>query len=856
MTLDLNIDVQAEMLLAKTKHYLITMMGRSSDNAHPDELYRAISYALREEIMINWGAAASTFTKKDVRMLYYFSMEYMPGRIMSNNISNIASREIVKAVLQKLNRGFEEIVHMESDPGLGNGGLGRLASCFLDSLATLKYPAQAYGLRYQYGIFEQQVWDGVQIEAPDTWLLTEYPWEFRRDQRKVTVEYCGETLPGKNIHGDEILEIKNFEQVWALPYDIPIIGYSKDHNCSVVTLRLWSTKESPRNFQLQRYNAGRLDQASENTTLTDVLYPSDNHELGKRIRLKQEYLLVSASLQDMIRHYLNNHDNFREFSDKIRIQINDTHPSLIIAELIRILIQNHDIPWNMAVEMTRTITGYTNHTILSEALEQWEVPLMHYLLPRQLKIIERLNYEFCSKLREKFPSDESKIKRMSIIEEGKVRMAHLAIVGSHKVNGVAALHTEILKKSVFKDFYELNPSEFVNITNGVTPRRWLLLANPELAQFITKRIGDKWITDFLEIKKLAPYADDPASRQEFLAIKKKNKFRLIDFLNRHNKLRNASGVITTSPPILDPNSLFDMQIKRLHEYKRQLMNALHLIILYFEILENPHHGRIKRTSIIAGKAAAGYETAKNVIRLIYCIERKINADPVASKFLKVIYVENYNVSRAEVIIPAADLSEQISTAGTEASGTGNMKLAINGALTIGTNDGANIEMREEITDPYWPFAFGASSEEIQHLRATGGYDPRAVAAGNPKIQKAIESLLNGTFTKSEDEHNALVDIYNKLMVSHYGGPPDRYFTIYDLQSYYATQKKVEELYKEEEKWAFYAIHNMAGMGKFSSDTSIKNYSDLIWQLTPCPADPDILERYRDEFSKIDRCRIF
>lgn len=856
MTLDLNIDMQAEMLLAKAKHYLITMMGRSSDNAHPDELYRALSYALREEIMINWGAAASTFTKKDVRMLYYFSMEYMPGRVMSNNISNIASTEIVKAVLQKLNRGFDEIVHLEADPGLGNGGLGRLASCFLDSLATIKYPAQAYGLRYQYGIFEQQVWDGVQIEAPDTWLLTEYPWEFRRDQRKVTVEYCGETKAGKNIHGDEILEVKNFEQVWALPYDIPIIGYSKDHNFSVVTLRLWSTKESPRNFQLQRYNAGRLDQASENTTLTDVLYPSDNHELGKRIRLKQEYLLVSASLQDIIRHYLNKHDNFRDFADKIRIQINDTHPSLVIAELVRILIQNHDIPWNMAVDMTRTITGYTNHTILSEALEQWEVPLMQYLLPRQMKIIERLNYEFCSKLREKYPSDEDKVKRMSIIEDGKVRMAHLALVGSHKVNGVAALHTEILKNSVFKDFYELNPQEFVNITNGVTPRRWLLMANPELAQFITKRIGDKWITDFTEIKKLAPFADDLASRQEFLTIKKKNKLRLIDYLNRNNKLRNASGVISTPSPILDPSSLFDMQIKRMHEYKRQLMNALHLIILYFEILENPHHERVKRTTLIAGKAAAGYETAKNVIRLINCLERKINADPVVSKFLKVVYVENYNVSRAEILIPAADLSEQISTAGTEASGTGNMKLSMNGALTIGTNDGANIEMREEITDEYWPFAFGASAEEIQRLRATGGYDPRAVASNHPKIQRAVESLINGTFTKSEDEHNALMDIYNKLMVSHYGGPPDRYFTIYDLQSYYETQKKVEELYKDEEKWAFYALHNIAGMGKFSSDTSIRNYSDLIWQLTPCPADPDILERYRDEFSKIDRCRIF
>lgn len=856
MTAGLNLDVQADMLLAKVKHYLITMMGRPSESAHADELYRALSYALREEIMINWGAAARTFIKNDVRLLYYFSMEYMPGRIMTNNISNISSQELVKAVLQKLNRGYEEIVQLESDPGLGNGGLGRLASCLLDSLATLKYPAQAYGLRYQYGIFEQQVWDGVQIEAPDIWLLNEYPWEFRRDLRKVTVKYCGETIPGRNIHGDEINSIKNYEEVWALPYDIPIIGFSKDHNFSVVTLRLWSTKESPRNFQLQRYNAGRLDQAAENTTLTDVLYPSDNHEIGKRIRLKQEYLLVSASLQDIIRHYLSRHENFRDFADKVRIQINDTHPSLVIAELIRILTQKHDIPWNMAVEMTRTITGYTNHTILSEALEQWEVGLMQYLLPRQYKVIERLNLEFCNKVRERFPNDEERVQRMSIIEKGKVRMAHLAIFGSHKVNGVAALHTEILKNDVFRDFYEMSPEKFVNVTNGVTQRRWLFMANPDLSNFITKRIGDEWITDFKQIKKIAAFASDDASRKEFLAIKRKNKYRLIDFLNKNNKLRDAKGVVSSPPPLLDPSSLFDMQIKRIHEYKRQLMNALHLIMLYQEILENPNHGRIKRTAIIAGKAAAGYETAKNIIRLFNCLERKINHDPVVSKFLKIVYVENYNVSHAEVIIPAADLSEQISTAGTEASGTGNMKLAMNGALTIGTNDGANIEMREEITDEWWPFGFGASAQEIARLRATQSYDPKAICARYPKIQRAVEALQNGVFSKSEDEHRALMDLYQKLLVDSYGGPPDNYFMLYDLMSYYETQKKAEELYKEPDRWAEYALHNIAGMGKFTTDRSIQDYSDLVWQLTPCPADAEILERFRDEFNKIDKCRIF
>lgn len=855
MTTEVSVDAQADALLAKVRHYLVTLMGRSVENAHPDELYRALSFALREEIMINWAAAAKTFAMQDAKMLYYFSMEYMPGRIMSNTICNLGASEVIKAVLQKLNRGFDEIVNLEGDPGLGNGGLGRLASCFLDSLATLKYPAQAYGLRYQYGIFEQQIWDGVQIEAPDIWLLNEYPWEFRRDLRKVTVKYCGEPIPAKNIHGDEIMTLKNYEEVWALPYDIPIIGYAKEHKFSVVTLRLWSTKESPRNFQLQRYNAGRLDQAAENTTLTDVLYPSDNHEIGKRIRLKQEYLLVSASVQDIIRHYLSKHDNFREFANKVRIQINDTHPSLVIPELIRVLTQQHDIPWNMAVDMTRTITGYTNHTILSEALEQWEESLMQYLLPRQKKIIERLNYDFLTKLRAKYPNDESKIQRMSLIGNEKVRMANLAIVGSHKVNGVAALHTEILKKEVFKDFYELNPDEFINITNGVTQRRWLLLCNPDLSNFITKRIGDGWITDFPQIKKLADFANDKATHQEFFNIKRKNKIRLIEYLNKVDKTRDNRGVIIAPTPLIDPNSLFDMQIKRMHEYKRQLMNALHIIMMYYEILENPHHGRIKRTVLIGGKAAAGYETAKNIIRLICCIGRKINRDPVVSKILRVIYVENYNVSHAEMLIPAADLSEQISTAGTEASGTGNMKLSMNGALTIGTNDGANIEMREEITDKWWPFAFGASADEIQKMR-NSHYDPKGVCATNPKIQRAVDSLLNGNFAQNEDEHRAFRDIYEKLMESHYGGPPDRYFVLYDLQNYCDTQRKVEELYKDPERWAEFAIHNIAGMGKFSTDVSITNYAEKVWQLTPCPADDEVLERFRDEFTKHDKCRIF
>lgn len=851
----IDIDYQADMLAAKTKHYLITTMGRSSEQADSDEIYRALSYALREEVMINWLASSRSFDKFDCRRLYYFSMEYLPGRIFMNNITNLCALDIVKAALVKLNRSLQDIMFCESDPGLGNGGLGRLASCFLDSLATHHYPAAAYGLRYQYGLFEQQLWDGVQVEAPDCWLINENPWEFRRDLRKVTIKYSGKPVSELNIHGDEIMTLQSPEEVWAMPYDFPIVGYNTDGNFSVITLRLWTTKDSPNNFHLQSFNLGKLDQAAENTILNDVLYPSDNHDTGLRIRLKQEFLLVSASLQDIIRHYLQRHDNFRAFPDKVRIQINDTHPALVIPELIRILTKDHDIPWKMAVEITQTITGYTNHTILSEALEQWDQGLFYYLLPRQYRIIERLNHEFCSSIRSKYPEDEDKVRRMSIIEERKVRMANLSIIGSHKVNGVAQLHSEILKSSVFKDFYDIFPDKFTNVTNGVTQRRWLLLCNPELSKFITHRIGKEWITNFKKIRELEKFADDPLSQEDFMQIKRRNKQRLIDFLNARNRLRDKNGRFTQSIPLIDINSLFDIQIKRIHEYKRQLLNILHLVILYQELLENPTQ-RIKRTAIFGGKAAASYETAKDIIRFIYAVARKVNRDPNINGMLKIIYVENYNVSKAEYLIPAADLSEQISTAGTEASGTGNMKLSINGALTIGTHDGANIEMHEEVGDAWWPFAFGGSTEEISDLRASGTYNPNAICAANPKFGRAVNTLRDHTFATTDEEHQDFSDLYHKLMEGHYGGAPDRYFTIYDMKSYYETQKKVEAYYLDPSLWAKTAIHNIAGMGKFSTDVSIENYARDIWQITPCKSDPEILDRIKYEYSEHDKCRIY
>lgn len=845
--LTVNIDQLVENLIKRIKSYLINMIGRTAEEANANEFYHAFSYAIREETMINWLATVRTIAKNQSRMIYYFSLEYLPGRFFTNNITNLCSIDVVKIVMQKMKRTFQDIIVQEDDPGLGNGGLGRLASCLLDAMATHHYPAQAYGLRYQYGIFEQQLWEGVQIEAPDCWLLNENRWEFRRDQRRVHVNFCGTPEASLNRHGDEIMSLKNPEKVGALPYDYPIVGYSKLRDFSVVTLRLWSAKDSPRNFLLQRYNAGRLDQAAENTALTDVLYPSDNNETGKRVRLKQEFLLVSASLQDIVRHHLNQYKNLEQFSDKVRIQINDTHPSLVIAELMRILTKEHDLPWKTAFEITHECTGYTNHTILSEALEQWDSRLMYYLLPRQYKIIERLNQEFCQKVRIKYPQDEEKIRRMSIIENGMVQMAHLAIVGAHRINGVAKLHSEILKKSVFKDFYEFYPDRFINITNGITQRRWLLECNPELAQFITHRIGDEWVTNFTKIREIEKFASDFQSQQEILVIKKKNKQRCIDFLNQFNHLRDTEGNLSSFQPLITSDSLFDVQIKRIHEYKRQLMNILHLIMLYHEMLADPLNERVKRTVIIGGKAAAGYETAKDTIRFICCVARKINADPMIQEKLKIIYLENYNVTRAEFAIPAADLSEQISTAGTEASGTGNMKMAINGALTIGTRDGANIEMEEEITSHWWPFSFGCTAEEITQMKNTNSYHPQQVYDVNSKIRRAVDSLRDRTFAQTEEEHQVFSDLFHKLMETHYGGPPDRYFALKDLESYYETQKKVEVLYRQPNLWSEYVLRNIAGMGKFSADLAVHHYAELIWGIQPLSVDQGILDQVRHEY---------
>jgi len=833
-----NIEYQIESLVDKTRRYLLTTLGRTLEEATDQEFYHAFSLALRETIMINWQAAAHTFLKNDVRMLYYISLEHLPGKILSQTITGLQKEELLQKVMMRMKRAYNTILECERDPGLGNGGLGRLASCFLESLATLQYPAQAYGLRYHYGIFEQQLWDGEQVEIPDCWLISENPWQFRRDLRRVSVKFGGHAKAKANVYEEPSYDLENFDEVWVLPYDVPIVGFQTKNPFSVLTLRLWSTKESPRNFHLQRFNAGRLDEAAENTTLTDVLYPSDHHETGKRIRLKQEFLLVSASLQDIIRHYLFTHDNFKAFPDKVRIQINDTHPSLVIPELIRLLTHKYDISWQKACEIAESCTSYTNHTILQEALEEWDTKLMQTQLPRQYEIIERLNANFCTSIRKTYPNDEAKVRRLSIIQDGKVRMAKLAILGSHTINGVAQLHTKILKEDLFREFYDLFPDKFSSITNGITQRRFLLQCNPLLSSWITKRIGDGWITDLSQISKLNAFTHDAADLETFLAIKRRCKENLIDFIQENCKLRDQKGVIVSPPPVIYPDSLFDVQIKRIHEYKRQLMHILHLIMLYQEMKTNPNHERIPRTAIFAGKAAAQYETAKAIIRLIASVAHKVNHDEDVSGHLRILFIENYSVTKAERIIPAAELSEQISTAGMEASGTGNMKLALNGALTIGTEDGANIEMRRAIGDANWPFRFGCTADEL----AKASYSPQNIAKEHPNIALALETLKNRTFARNDEEHFLFCDLYNRLTQNF-----DRYHTLLDLPSYYEAQKKVDALYQDPMKWASCAIHNVACMGMFSSDRAIQHYSKDIWRIQPCPIDKDILDHIQNAY---------
>ena len=844
-----------DSLINKIKHFLIITFGKLEKEASIEEFYQALCFCLKEEVMINWAATKKSIEQKKAKTLHYLSMEYLPGKFTESNITNLKAEELVSIVLKKCNRDFADLIRCDPDVGLGNGGLGRLAACFLDSLATQKFPAVGYGLKYQYGIFDQEIWNGMQIERPDCWLLNRYPWEIRKDENAVTVYYSGKIIKGANSHGDEIFHLEDHEDVRAVPYDLPIIGYSENPDFMTLSLRLWSTKESPRNFKLQRYNAGDIGQAGENTSLTDVLYPNDNNETGKRIRLKQEFLLVCASIQDILNNFNKVHGDINLFPEKVQIQINDTHPALVIAELMRRLVKNHDMPWKKAWEITQSSCNYTNHTVLKEALEEWNEHRVNDLLPRQYKIIQKINQDLCSKVRNKYPGDEAKVKKMSIIEGGQIKMAHLAIYGSKKVNGVADLHTEILKKKIFHDFYQMYPDKFIAITNGVTPRRWFLNCNPKLTTFVTDRIGNAWITDFTKINRLKDFANDKKSQDEFLSIKKENKENLIKFLSQENPIRDYKGKIISYTSSLGSDALFDVQIKRFHEYKRQLLNALHLITLADELKHDTNSRKIKRMVIIAGKAAPGYDIAKYIMLLFSCISRKINADPKISQKLQIAFVENYNVSKAEIIVPSADLSEQISTAGLEASGTGNMKLSMNGALTLGTEDGANIEMRKAISDKWWPFSFGLKAEEIDRKRKNKSYKPWDIYMKNPKLKKAIDTLKDGSLVKTEAEHRAFKAIYDMLLDGYSKIGSDPYFVLNDYESYYEAQRKIEDFYCDKYKWAEYAINNIAGMGQFSSDIVIKNYANKVWEMSPCPLDEDILQKIRKEYTEVDRCNI-
>lgn len=836
----MDIESQADILVQKIKHLVITTSGHSATQATIEEFYQAFCLALREEIMVNSSSTIETFQKKKPRMINYISMEHLPGRLFGNNITNMGANALVQAVLKKMERNLSDLIGCEEDPGLGNGGLGRLASCLLDSLATLGYPARAYGLRYQYGIFEQEIWNGAQVERPECWLLNENPWEIRRDAFATPVHFRGKMTKSKNKHGDEVYLLDDFEEIRALPFDIPIVGYSETPNFTSLILRLWSTKESPRNFELQRYNAGFLGKASENTSLTDVLYPNENNELGKRVRLKQEFVLVSASIQDIIRRHLNLYGDLTLFGDKVRIQINDTHPALIIAELIRILTKSYDFSFHDAWETCKSCCSYTNHTILREALEEWNEKRVADLLPRQYQVIQQINQQLCDQVRRQYPDDEEKLRRLSMIENGQIRMAHLAIYGTHKTNGVSQLHAKILQESVFRDFCEMDPEKFTYVTNGVTQRRWLLHSNPLLSAFITKRIGKDWVCNFTQIAKLAEFAKDPDSQREFLQIKQENKARLIDFLSRGSPIRDAKGKIISQAPFLGKEALFDIQIKRIHEYKRQLLNVLHLLMIHQE----PDPRKVARFSIFAGKAAPGYKRAKTIIQLICAAARRINNDPKVKDFLCITFIENYNVSKAELIIPAADLSEQISTAGWEASGTGNMKLAMNGALTIGTEDGANIEMHEAVTDQWWPFRCGSTAEQTREP-----YHPKDIYMQDEPIRNALDCLKDPHFARNAEEAKGFIEIHDSL-TNH-----DPFKVLKDLRGYYETQRKVEALYLKPNLWAETAIHNIAAMGKFSTDESIRNYAKNIWEIEPCPPDPEIVAKVRDEYSEHDRCKI-
>ena len=785
------------------------------EEATQEQIFQAVCYTVKDVIIDNWLETQNAYKEQDPKTVYYMSMEFLMGRALGNNLINLTAYKEVKEALDELGLDLNVIEDQEPDPALGNGGLGRLAACFLDSLATLNYSAYGCGIRYRYGMFKQQIKDGYQVEVPDNWLKDGYPFELRRPEYAkevhfggyVDVEYDPATGSNKFVH-------KGYQAVKAVPFDMPIVGYN---NKIVNTLRIWDA-EPIVDFELDSFDKGDYKKAVEQENLArnivEVLYPNDNHMAGKELRLKQQYFFVSASLQAAIDKYKKNHKDIMKLHEKVTFQMNDTHPTVAVAELMRILMDEEGLGWDDAWSVTTKCVAYTNHTIMAEALEKWPVELFSRLLPRVYQIIEEINRRFIIEVQNKYPGNYEKIKKMAIIYDGQVKMAHLAIVAGFSVNGVARLHTEILKNQELKDFYEMMPEKFNNKTNGITQRRFLLHGNQNLAAWITDHIGPDWITDLSQISKLKVYADDEKALQEFMNIKFQNKQRLAKYILEHNGVE------------VDPHSIFDVQVKRLHEYKRQLLNILHVIYLYNQIKLHPEMEFYPRTFIFGAKASAAYERAKKIIKLINCVADVVNNDPSIGGKIKVVFIENYRVSNAEMIFAAADVSEQISTASKEASGTGNMKFMLNGAPTLGTMDGANVEIVEEVGQEN-AFIFGMSADQIINYENHGGYDPDFIYNTDAEIRQVLMQLINGTFSSDTELFR---DIYDSLLNTKNCSRADQYFILGDFRSYAEAQKRVEAAYKDEKKWAKMALLNTACSGKFSSDRTIQEYVDDIWHL--------------------------
>ena len=816
---ELALQFDKELFIRSVKYNVKTLYRKNMDEASQQEIFQAAGYAIKDVIIDNWMATQKEYEKKDPKMVYYMSMEFLMGRAMGNNLINLQAYKAVAECLEELGLDINAIEDQEPDAALGNGGLGRLAACFLDSLATLGYGAYGCGIRYRYGMFRQEIRDGYQVEVPDNWLEYGNPFELRRPEYTKEIKFGGYVNVYQDENGKNIFKQENYQSVMAVPFDVPIVGYG---NGIVNTLRIWDA-EPVQCFQLDSFDKGDYQKAVEQENLArnivEVLYPNDNHYAGKELRLKQQYFFISASVQEAVAKYMRSHDDIRNFAEKVTFQLNDTHPTVAVAELMRILMDDYGLEWDEAWDVTTKTCAYTNHTIMSEALEKWPIELFSRLLPRVYQIVEEINRRFIIEIEKKYPYEtgltQEKIRKMAIVYDGQVKMAHLAIVAGYSVNGVARLHTEILKNQELHDFYEMFPEKFNNKTNGITQRRFLLHANPLLADWVTERIGDGWITDLKKINKIKPAANDPKAREQFMAIKFQNKVRLARYIKEHN------GVD------IDPNSIYDVQVKRLHEYKRQLLNILHVMYLYNQIKEHPEMEFYPRTFIFGAKAAAGYKTAKLTIKLINSVADVINNDESINGKIKVVFIENYRVSNAEIIFAASDVSEQISTASKEASGTGNMKFMLNGAITLGTMDGANVEIVEEVGAEN-AVIFGLSSDEVINYEKFGGYNPMDIFNCDEDVRKVLMQLVNGFY--SPDDPERFRPLYNSLLNTQSTDKADRYFILKDFRSYAEAQKRIEEFYRDTDRWAEAAILNVACSGKFTSDRTIQEYVDEIWHL--------------------------